>query len=183
VAEAEVAVPPKESISDPLTFASSLSSLSSLATEAGNQLLSRVTRSLSVHRSTASSTSLPTATVNPKPPSPILHLVPLHKTLANSDTDDDFSPPSNMSRNTSVAAVEQANAKVPPSLTSGSLSPEILYQWERAANNFFRVKGVPKTDQVISVIYELKDPHIAAWTTAGGVRLETLTFAEFMEEF
>jgi hypothetical protein len=160
----EVEAVPEEEASS--SFSSPLSSLSSFANEATTQI-SRVAHSWSFSKLTtptiAPSVTVPLATVPTTVASAQTHpLVPTSVPPVDFDSDEEDFVPHTMSQTPGVASVEQANAKLPPSLTSGTISPEILYQWERAALNFFRVKSIPAAERVINVIYELKDPRMAA---------------------
>ena len=80
-----------------------------------------------------------------------------------------------------TATVESSNPKVPPTLTAGRVTPEVLHQWERACKEYFRVKGVTQKKKVESVLSRLRDLHIADWAEANEANLVQLDFSEFME--
>ena len=64
----------------------------------------------------------------------------------------------------------------------GLITPEILYEWELACEEYFRVKSVADDKQVESVLVGLQDFHIAGWARANAAELKTLKFSEFMEK-
>ena len=78
--------------------------------------------------------------------------------------------------------VEDRDSRVAPALPPGTITPELLYRWERSCKEFFRVKNVSKTKQVESVIWQLKDLRIAHWAEVNEMALIDLDFAAFMEK-
>ena len=80
------------------------------------------------------------------------------------------------------ATVECSNRKITPTLTKGLITPEILYEWELACEEYFRVKSVANDKQVESVLAGLRDFHIAGWARANVTELKILKFSEFMEK-
>lgn len=86
-----------------------------------------------------------------------------------------------MTNNTNYgfARIHQASAKIPPTLTEGVITPEILHRWERACTNYFRHKKIRGGDQVEDVPSEIKDLRLSRWIEAvlGG-----MTFGNFMTQ-
>jgi hypothetical protein len=165
-----------------LTPISATSSLSSLAS------LSFHDRSFSLDKPLppsplALSVSAPLPASLPAPaPAPVSH----HMYLTDSDSDspsEDATPPRfNMSASSGTACVEQSNNKSPPTLTAGTVTPEVLHAWERGCFNYFRHKIVLPADQVFMVLFELKDLRMDAWAHANTTHLESLLFPAFMTE-
>jgi hypothetical protein len=81
---------------------------------------------------------------------------------------------------TGTATVEGQNPKVAPTLTAGKITPEVLYQWERACKEYFRVKEVTAEKQVVSVLSRLQDISIADWIETDEAVLVALDFPTFM---
>lgn len=42
-----------------------------------------------------------------------------------------------------LACIRQSSSKVPPTLTEGTITPEILHRWERACLDHFHHKKIP----------------------------------------
>ncbi|KAF9645798.1 hypothetical protein BDM02DRAFT_3119713 [Thelephora ganbajun] len=80
------------------------------------------------------------------------------------------------------ATVKDRNPKIAPTLTSGKITPEVLYRWERSCKEHFRVKDITEKKKVESVLSRLQDFRIADWVEANGVTLKTLEFSAFMEK-
>ena len=51
-----------------------------------------------------------------------------------------------------TATVKSSNPKVPPTLTAGRVTLEVLHQWERACKEYFRVKGITQKKKVESIL-------------------------------
>ena len=81
----------------------------------------------------------------------------------------------------SVATVECPSPKVPPTLTPGKITPEVLHRWEKACKEYFRVKHVAVGKQVESILSRLQDLRIADWAEANEATLTALRFPDFME--
>lgn len=81
-----------------------------------------------------------------------------------------------------IAQVHQASSKVPPTLTEGTITPEILHRWERACLNYFRHKKIKKTAQVEDVLFEIKDLRLSRWIEANESSLKGKSFTDFMAE-
>jgi hypothetical protein len=81
-----------------------------------------------------------------------------------------------------VACIHQASSKVPPTLTEGTVTPEILHRWERACLNYFRHKKIKKDNQVEDVLFEIKDLRLSRWIEANESSLQQKSFADFMAD-
>ena len=68
----------------------------------------------------------------------------------------------------------------PPTLTEGTITPEILHRWEQACVNYFRHKKIPPDDQVEAVLFEIQDLRLSRWIEANELSLATVPFANFM---
>ena len=82
----------------------------------------------------------------------------------------------------SFARTQQSSAKVPPTLTEGTITPEILHRWERACINYFRHRKVRPDEQVEDILFEIKDLRLSRWIEANESSLKTIPFTAFMEE-
>jgi hypothetical protein len=80
------------------------------------------------------------------------------------------------------AHVQQSSAKVPPTLTEGTITPEILHCWERAAINYFRHRKIQPDEQVEEILFEIKDLRLARWIEANESTLKPMPSATFMAE-
>ena len=80
-----------------------------------------------------------------------------------------------------IVVVESRNPKVPPTLTAGKITPEVLHRWERACKDHFRTKRIGEEAQVGSVLYRLEDLQLANWVEANEVILTALKFPVFMD--
>ena len=80
------------------------------------------------------------------------------------------------------ARILQVSSKHPPTLTEGTITPEILHRWERACTNYFRIRKVPADEQVEDVLYEIKDLRLARWIEARQSALVAVPFAGFLEQ-
>ena len=81
-----------------------------------------------------------------------------------------------------AATVEAQNQKVPPILTPGKVTPEVLHRWEKSCKTYFRVKSVSAKKQVESVLSQLQEPRLEAWVEAKEEELKSLDFASFMDK-
>ena len=81
-----------------------------------------------------------------------------------------------------LADIRQASARVPPTLTEGKITPEILHRWERACLHFFRHKKVKEEDQVEDILFGVKDLRLSHWIEANESPLKALPFSKFMAE-
>ena len=81
-----------------------------------------------------------------------------------------------------IATAKTQNPRVPPTLTAGRVTPEVLYRWERACKEYFRVERVAQDKQVESVLFRLQDLRIANWVEANEATLTALGFPEFMDQ-
>ena len=79
-----------------------------------------------------------------------------------------------------TATVKNQNPKVVPTLIPGRITLEILYQWERACKEYFRVKHITVAKQVESILLQLQDLHVADWAEVNEGVLMALKFPEFM---
>jgi hypothetical protein len=68
--------------------------------------------------------------------------------------------------------IQQSSSKVPPILTEGAITPEILHRWERACINYFRHKKIWPDEQVEDILFEIKDLRLSRWTEARESLLE-----------
>ena len=81
-----------------------------------------------------------------------------------------------------LAFIQQSSSKVPPILTPGIITPEILHQWERACLNYFRHRRIGPSVQVEDVLFEVKDLRLSRWIEAREESLKDLSFSAFMSE-
>ena len=81
-----------------------------------------------------------------------------------------------------LATVEVRNPKVPPALTPGKVTPEILYRWERSCKEHFRAENVAEEEKVKSVLFRLQDLRIGCWVDDNETTLKALDFATFMNK-
>ena len=81
-----------------------------------------------------------------------------------------------------IATVKDHNPKCPPTLTPGSITPEVLLQWERSCKEYFWVKDVTEEKKVGSVLARLQDLSIADWLDTNEERLKALEFSAFMDQ-
>ena len=81
-----------------------------------------------------------------------------------------------------LARIQQSSSKVPPTLTEGTITPEILYRWERACLDYFHHKKVGGDKQVEDILFEIKDLRLSRWIEARGSALKVIPFASFMDE-
>ena len=81
------------------------------------------------------------------------------------------------------ASVEDSNPKMAPTLTSGKITPEIFFRWERSCIEYFRVKKIEEEKKVESILSRLQDVRIVDWAVANETLLKTLDFATFTEKF
>ncbi|KAF9652366.1 hypothetical protein BDM02DRAFT_3183757 [Thelephora ganbajun] len=80
------------------------------------------------------------------------------------------------------ARIHQSSSRVPPVLTEGAITPEILHRWERACINYFRHRKVKEGDQVEDILSEIKDLRLSRWIEASESTLKEKSFADFMAE-
>ena len=81
------------------------------------------------------------------------------------------------------ASVEDSNPKMAPTLTSGKITPEIFFRWERSCIEYFRVKKIEEEKKVESILSRLQDVRIVDWAVANEAMLKALDFATFTEKF
>lgn len=62
-----------------------------------------------------------------------------------------------------LATVEDHNSKIPPTLTPGKVTPEILHRWEKLCKKYFRIKKVAEKLKVESVLSRIQDLRLADW--------------------
>ncbi|KAI5991228.1 hypothetical protein EDD15DRAFT_2169563, partial [Pisolithus albus] len=77
---------------------------------------------------------------------------------------------------------QPAPSKAPPILTPGDITPEALRAWELGCENFFSLKGIAASDQVLKVAGSLLDPRVQDWYSNNRTRLVALSFSAFMTE-
>ena len=87
-----------------------------------------------------------------------------------------------MSAASTLATIDDHNPKVPPTLTPGRVTPEVLLRWERACKEYFRVKSIPEKKKVESILSRLQDVRTADWAEANEAVLKELSFSNFMEK-
>ena len=81
-----------------------------------------------------------------------------------------------------LARIQRSSSKVPPTLTEGTITPEILHRWERACLDYFHHKKVAGDKQVEDIFFEIKDLRLSRWIEARGSALKVIPFANFMDE-
>lgn len=84
---------------------------------------------------------------------------------------------------TAYATVESNGSGKAGSLTPGIVTPEVLLAWEHSCHHYFAIKETDEAQQVGKVIYELRDPRIRSWAMTNRVRLQALTFDDFLIKF
>jgi len=83
----------------------------------------------------------------------------------------------------STAKVTHSSTNKPPSLSAGTVSPEVLCQFENACRSFFRNKeGLDTKDHVARIAGGLQDPLLADWYWTGQEAFDALSFDDFMKE-
>ena len=82
----------------------------------------------------------------------------------------------------SLAQIQQPSSGVPPILTEGAITPEVLHLWERACLNYFRRKKISPNGQVEDILFEIKDLRLSRWIEARESSLKAMSFANFMAE-
>lgn len=80
------------------------------------------------------------------------------------------------------AHIYQASLKIPPTLTKGKITPQVLHRWERGCLNYFRHKKIKKTDQVEDILFKIKDLRLSCWINANESDLKEKSFADFMAD-
>jgi len=81
------------------------------------------------------------------------------------------------------AEVTHARSNKPPVLSAGTVSPEVLCQFENVCRSFFHNKeGLELKDFVTRVASGLHDPLISDWYWTGQVTFDALSFDDFMKE-
>ena len=81
------------------------------------------------------------------------------------------------------AEVAHTRSNKPPVLSAGTVSPEVLCQFENVCHSFFCNKeGLEPKDFVARVAGSLHDPLISDWYWTGQVTFNTLSFDDFMKE-
>ena len=61
---------------------------------------------------------------------------------SDSDSETENIAPTMADKSDGFAHIQQSSSKVPPILTEGTITPEILHRWERACLNYFRHKKI-----------------------------------------
>jgi hypothetical protein len=110
----------------------------------------------------------------------------VQKTI-DSDSSYDYSfintKPRSMSTK-STAEVTHTTASKPPCLSAGTISPEVLHQFENACHSFFHNKeGLEPKDHIARIAGSLQDPLLADWYWTGQETFDALSFNDFMKEF
>ena len=83
----------------------------------------------------------------------------------------------------SNAEVTHAGSNKPPVLSAGTVSPEVLRQFENTCQSFFHNKeGLEPKDYVTRIAGSLHDPLISDWYWTGQAAFDVLTFEDFMKE-
>ena len=81
------------------------------------------------------------------------------------------------------AEVTHAGSNKPPVLSAGTVSPEVLCQFENVCHSFFCNKeGLELRDFVACVAGGLHDPLISDWYWTGQITFDTLSFDDFVKE-
>ncbi|THG93880.1 hypothetical protein EW026_g7473 [Hermanssonia centrifuga] len=73
--------------------------------------------------------------------------------------------------------------KHPPVLTSGTLTPETLQQFQIACQHHFNYRKVAEADKVTTIAPSLQSPTVQLWYFGNEATLTTGTFVEFMTAF
>jgi hypothetical protein len=82
-----------------------------------------------------------------------------------------------------MAKVTHLSSNKPPSLSAGTVSPEVLHQFENACHSFFHNKeGLDTKDHVTHIAGGLQDPLLVDWYWTGQEVFDTLSFDDFMKE-
>ena len=81
-----------------------------------------------------------------------------------------------------LTRIQRLSLKVPPTLTEGIITPEILHCWEQACLNYFHHKKVATDEQVEDILFEIKDLHLSWWIEARDSALKVIPFANFMDK-
>jgi hypothetical protein len=83
----------------------------------------------------------------------------------------------------STAEVTHLSSNKLPSLSAGTVSPEVLRQFENTCRSFFHNKeGLNAKDHVVRITGGLQDPLLADWYWMGQEAFDTLSFDDFMKE-
>jgi hypothetical protein len=83
----------------------------------------------------------------------------------------------------SMAEVTHSSTNKLPSLSAGTVSPEVLHQFKNACRSFFHNKeGLDTKDHVARIAGGLQDPLLADWYWTGQETFDTLSFNDFMKE-
>jgi hypothetical protein len=127
-----------------------------------------------------SNSDLDQAPIDHSPP----HIVWNHIDSDSSSSDLSFARPNLRSMSTkSTAKVTHSSSNKPPSLSAGTISPEILHQFENACHSFFCNKeGLDVKDHVARITGGLQDPLLADWYWMGQEAFNALSFDDFMKE-
>jgi len=138
--------------------------------------------------SNRSSSPLPPLSDSDSDQAPIVHSPPrIIRNRIDSDSsssDLSFARPYPRSMSTkSTAEVTHSSTNKPPSLSAGTVSPEVLRQFENACRSFFRNKeGLDAKDHVARIAGGLQDPLLADWYWTGQETFDALSFDDFMKE-
>ena len=69
-----------------------------------------------------------------------------------------------------------------PSVTTGDISIEVMFEYTKGARKYFNNKEVPDNKQVKKILDCFDDHRIADWIAIHRKHLEDLSFADFMSE-
>ena len=105
------------------------------------------------------------------------------KTIDSDSSSSDYSfintKPRSMSTK-SMAEVMHTTASKPPCLSAGTVSPEVLHQFENACRSFFRNKeGLEPKDHIARIAGSLQDLLLADWYWTGQETFDALSFNDF----
>jgi len=89
----------------------------------------------------------------------------------------------NIPRSATVASVEQDAPSKVPILHPGTISPAVMREFQNGCLDYFDNKEVGEEKQVRKILPGLKDPRICDWVNTDRVRIQALTFDDFMTEF
>jgi hypothetical protein len=106
--------------------------------------------------------------------------------IPSSDSDSDHRPLASFTRKPKKTMSKQAEVEIiankAPILTAGTLTPETLKRFENGCRNYFRMKKVEAKEQVASIAGNMQDDLISDWYWTDEVRINALTFENFLKE-
>ncbi|KIM83633.1 hypothetical protein PILCRDRAFT_7047 [Piloderma croceum F 1598] len=79
-----------------------------------------------------------------------------------------------------TARLEQPDQTKPPVLTSGTVTPQVLRDWEDGCNNYFFHKSITDDRQVRAIVLGLKDHRIGDWYRSAQAVIVAMPFDDFV---